>query len=71
MSEPLAVQAVHHVELVVGNARQAAYYYCKAFGFHQIAYQGPESGIRDRASYALAQSQIRLVLTTPLYTTAP
>src|SRR5215472_8084801 len=55
-----------HVELWVGNARQAAYLYRKAFGFDVIAYAGPETGVRDRASYVLEQGKVRLVLTAPL-----
>ncbi len=66
MARPLPLQSIHHVELVVGNARQAAYYYRKAFGFSQVAYQGPETGVRDRASYVVQQGYIRLVLTSPL-----
>jgi len=66
MSESLPIQSIHHVELVVGNAKQAAYYYRKAFGFSQIAYKGPETGHPDRASYALEQGRIRLVLTTAM-----
>ena len=34
----------------VGNAKQAAYYYEHAFGFTRVAYGGPETGMRDRAS---------------------
>jgi 4-hydroxyphenylpyruvate dioxygenase len=55
-----------HVELWVGNAKQAAYYYEHAFGFTPVAYSGPETGIRDRASYVLEQGDIRLVLSTAL-----
>ncbi|MCU0728055.1 MAG: VOC family protein, partial [Planctomycetes bacterium] len=66
MSEAIAIKAVHHVELWVGNAKQAEYYYRKAFGFSRIAYSGPETGRRDAASYVLAQGKVRLVLTTPL-----
>jgi len=55
-----------HVELWVGNARQAAYYYEHAFGFTRTAYAGPETGVRDRASYVLDQGDIRLVLTSGL-----
>ena len=40
-----------HVELWVGNAKQAAFYYEHAFGFRRTAYAGPETGVRDRASY--------------------
>ena len=53
-----------HLELWVGNAKQAAYYYEHAFGFTPTAYAGPETGVRDRASYVLEQGDIRLVLTS-------
>src|SRR5438876_746849 len=55
-----------HVELWVGNAKQAAYFYERAFGFTRTAYAGPETGVRDRASYVVEQGDIRLVLTTGL-----
>src|SRR5207244_11629399 len=55
-----------HVELYVGNAKQAAYFYEHAFGFSRVAYAGPETGVRDRASYVLGQGEMRLVLTSAL-----
>ena len=55
-----------HVELWVGNAKQAAYWYEHALGFDRVAYAGPETGVRDRASYVLEQGEIRLVLTSGL-----
>ena len=55
-----------HLELYVGNAKQAAFYYENAFGFTKTAYAGPETGVRDRASHVLEQSDIRLVLTSGL-----
>ena len=60
------LQGTDHIELYVGNARQAAYHYRRAFGFDVIAYAGPETGVRDRASYVLQQGKVRLVLTAPL-----
>lgn len=62
----LPIRAIDHVELIVGNAKQSAYFYRSAFGFKLIAYAGLETGIRDRCSYVLEQGKIRLVLTTPL-----
>jgi 4-hydroxyphenylpyruvate dioxygenase len=53
-----------HIELWVGNAKQSAYFYEHAFGFRPVAYAGPETGVRDRASYVLEQGDIRLVLTS-------
>ena len=55
-----------HVELWVGNAKQAAYYYEQAFGFRRTAYAGPETGVRDRASYVLEQNDIRFVVTSAI-----
>ena len=54
------------VELYVGNAKQAAYYYQTAWGFTPIAYAGLETGKKDSVSYVLQQGKIRLVLTSPL-----
>src|SRR6202049_2289036 len=65
------LEGTDHVELWVGTARQAAYHYRKAFGFDVIAYAGPETGVRDRASYVLQQGKVRLVLTAPLQPDGP
>ena len=58
----------HHIEFIVGNAKQAAYYYRKAFGFSQVAYSGLETGNTERASYVLKQGEITFVLSTPYQT---
>jgi 4-hydroxyphenylpyruvate dioxygenase len=55
-----------YLELWVGNAKQAAYFYEHALGFTRTAYAGPETGIRDRASYVLEQGDIRFVITSAL-----
>ncbi|NND62005.1 MAG: 4-hydroxyphenylpyruvate dioxygenase [Flavobacteriaceae bacterium] len=62
----LPLLGTDYVELYVGNAKQAAYYYKSAFGFQSEAYAGLETGIKDRVSYVLKQDKIRLVLTSPL-----
>lgn len=62
----LPIQAIDYIEFYVGNAKQAAHYYKTAFGFQSEAYAGPETGVRDRASYVLVQDKIRLVFTTAL-----
>src|SRR4029079_9420003 len=54
------------VRFYVGNAKQASHYYRTAFGFELLGYRGPETGVRDRASYLLQQGKIRLVLTTAI-----
>jgi 4-hydroxyphenylpyruvate dioxygenase len=67
----LPINGTDHIELYVGNAKQAAHYYKSAFGFQSLAYAGPETGMRDVASYVLQQGKIRLVLTTPLKSENP
>src|SRR6201998_2098234 len=62
----LPLKGTDHVEFYVGNARQAAHFYRTAFGMSLVAYAGPETGQRDRASYVIQQGKIRFVLTTPL-----
>jgi len=66
MENPLKLKRIHHVEFWVGNARQAAYFYRKGFGFSQVAYCGLETGQRQRTSYALSQGKANFVLTTPM-----
>ena len=60
------INGTDYIEFYVGNAKQASHYYRAAFGFNLVAYRGPETGTRDRASYVLQQDKIRFVLTTPI-----
>ena len=62
----LPLLGTDHIEFYVGNAKQAAYFYAKAFGFQPLAYAGPETGIRDRASYVVQQGKVKFVFTTSL-----
>ena len=65
-SDTFPINGTDFVEFYVGNARQSAIFYETAFGFRRVAYRGPETGTRDRASYVLQQDRIRLVLTTAI-----
>ena len=62
----LPLLGTDHIEFYVGNAKQAAHYYINAFGFQPLAYTGPETGVRDRASYAVRQNKLTFVFTAPL-----
>lgn len=62
----LPLNGTDHIEFWVGNAKQAAHFYQTAFGFDMHAYSGPETGVRDRASYVLKQDKLRFVFTTSL-----
>ena len=66
MDDFCPIRRIDHLELFVGNARQAARYYATTFGFTVVAYRGLETGARDRAAYLMEQGDIRLVLTTAL-----
>ena len=69
--DPMPMHGVDHVELYVGNALQAAYFYANAFGFQRVAYRGLETGVRDHVSHVLQQGRIRLVLTGTLQSDSP
>ena len=62
----LELWGTDHVEIYVGNAKQSAYYFKTAFGFHEVAYAGLETGVQDRTSYVLQQDKIRLVITSSM-----
>src|SRR3954453_14646452 len=62
----MPLHGIDHVELYVGNALQAAYFWIRALGFREVAYAGLETGVRDRASHVLEQGRIRIVLTGAL-----
>ena len=63
---PLGLKKIHHVEFYVGNAKQAEFYYRKAFGFSRLAYRGLETGDREVTSYLMRQNRVNFILTTPL-----
>jgi 4-hydroxyphenylpyruvate dioxygenase len=62
----LPLQGTDYVEFYVGNAKQAAHFYKTAFGFQGLAYAGPETGVKEKASYAVRQNKLTFVFTTPL-----
>ncbi len=63
---PLKLKRLHHIEFLVGNAKQAAHFYRSAFGFSLEAYAGLETGRRESCSYLVKQGRVRFVLSTPL-----
>ncbi|GAB4326943.1 MAG: 4-hydroxyphenylpyruvate dioxygenase [Calditrichia bacterium] len=71
MSLPFKIFGVDHVEFIVGNAKQASYYYQQLYGLTPVAYRGLETGEREQVSYVLQQQSIRFVLTAPLLYSSP
>lgn len=62
----LPINGTDYIEFYVGNAKQASLYYQHCFGFELVAYAGPETGVKGKASYVMKQDKIRLVLTSSL-----
>ena len=62
----LPLKGTDYVEFYVGNAKQASLFYQHCFGFELVAYAGPETGVRNQASYVIQQNKIRFVLTSSL-----
>jgi 4-hydroxyphenylpyruvate dioxygenase len=62
----LPLQGTDYIEFYVGNAKQAAHFYKTVFGFQSLAYSGPETGTKEKASYVIRQNKLTFVLTTPL-----
>lgn len=70
-TDPFPINGTDYVEFYCGNARQASHFYRAAFGFQLAGYRGPETGVRDRASYLLVQGKVRFVLTSALAPESP
>ncbi len=66
MSDLFPILGFDHLEFYVGNAKQAAVFYERCFGFSMIAYRGLETGNREIASYVMQQNEIRFVLSSAL-----
>ena len=67
----LQIKSIDHIHFYVGNAKQAMYYWWKAFGFKPVAYSGLETGNREFASYVLESGQARFVISAPYGPSSP
>lgn len=67
----VSLQRIDHVRLIVGNARQSAYFYRNAFGFEVVGYAGLETRMKHESGYVLRQGKITFVLSAPLNSTHP
>lgn len=57
------IKGFSHIEWWVGNAYQTALFFRSMLGFGIIGYRGPETGVRETASYLLQSGDIRFVVT--------
>ncbi|MDG4810263.1 4-hydroxyphenylpyruvate dioxygenase [Micromonospora sp. WMMD1120] len=60
------IRGIDHIELYVGDARQAAHYFSTAVGFEVCGQGGPETGLAGQRSLLLRHGDIRLLLTSGL-----
>ncbi|XP_060075881.1 4-hydroxyphenylpyruvate dioxygenase-like [Ylistrum balloti] len=60
-----------HVTFWVGNAKQAASYYCARLGFELLAYKGLETGSREMAAHVVRQNKIVFVFQSMLQPNIP
>ncbi|CAJ0580869.1 unnamed protein product, partial [Mesorhabditis spiculigera] len=58
--------AFDHVRFQVGNAKQAAMWYCTHFGFEPFAYKGLETNSRHVAQHVVRQNKIIFVFESAL-----
>ncbi|NXS27134.1 HPPD dioxygenase, partial [Pomatostomus ruficeps] len=56
----------HSITFWVGNAKQAASYYCNKMGFEELAYRGLETGSREVVSHVVKQDKIVFVFSSAL-----
>jgi 4-hydroxyphenylpyruvate dioxygenase len=66
-ADEMPLLGIDHVEIYVGNAAQAAYWFTHALGLRHTAYAGLETGVRDRSSYVVEGGRVRFVLTAGLH----
>ena len=62
----MEIYGIDHVELHVGDARQAAFYLGHAFGLQVHGQGGPETGLPDQRSLLLREDAVQIVLTSGL-----
>lgn len=60
------ILGIDHVEFYVGDARQAAFFLCTAFGFHIAGHGGPETELPRQRSLLLVHGDSRVLLTSAL-----
>ena len=62
----IPVLGFDHIELYVGNARQARFFYERGLAFEVVGYRGLETGDRQTTSYVVQQNGIKFVLTSTM-----
>jgi 4-hydroxyphenylpyruvate dioxygenase len=66
MSDRLGILGYDYVEFYVGSAKMWAYWHAKALGMTITGYLGPETGVKDMASYYLEKNNYKLIITSAI-----
>jgi 4-hydroxyphenylpyruvate dioxygenase len=61
-TDNMPIQDIDYIEFYTGNAKQMSYFLSQCFGFQPVAYQGLETGSRDKVSYVLKQEKTWFVI---------
>jgi 4-hydroxyphenylpyruvate dioxygenase len=64
MSGVMGIRGYDFAEFYVGSAKMVAYWFAKGLGMNITGYRGPETGVRDRASYYLTLNKLKFVVTS-------
>ena len=65
-TDPFPMKGFGPMEWWVGNAFMAAQAFRALLGMEIVGYSGPETGVRDRASYLMRQGQVQFIVTAAL-----
>ncbi|XP_002732632.3 4-hydroxyphenylpyruvate dioxygenase-like [Saccoglossus kowalevskii] len=66
MTDKFQIVNFHHITFWVGNAKQAAIFYCTRMGFEPIAYKGLETGSKSVVAHVIKQGNIIFVFKSAL-----
>lgn len=62
----MGIRGYDYVEFYVGSSKAMAYWFAKALGMEITGYRGPETNVRDRATFYLTKNNLKFLVTSPL-----
>ncbi len=66
MNDNMGIRGYDYVEFYVGSSKAMAYWFAKALGMEITGYRGPETNVRDRATFYLTKNNLKILVTSPL-----
>lgn len=62
----MGIRGYDYVEFYVGSSKAMAYWFAKALGMEITGYRGPETNVRDRATFYLTKNNLKILVTSPI-----